>query len=707
MRLKKLVIAGFRGFAEEAEFDLDADVILVSGPNGAGKTSFFDAILWGLTGSVARVGPNDAIVNRFSSFGDARVEVHLTDEAGSEVEVVRRFDGSESLSVKRGEERRSGTTAQAVILEALWPDGQGSSDPVVSFAQSLTKSVYLEQDRVSHFVEADDEQQRFDVVGEIVGAGRLGELSRQLESGRRAWTRATNRLSEEFEPTGRRLRQIESRLSEISGGEELRAVESVWRDWVDAVAAQGEPADVEVTPERRAAELDSLLDRLARRQRATESEVGAVQRLQILVAEPPIVPDAPPELEGTLATLTEQVQAASVDLRKAEAAASEARRERLAEVDDRQSLGALAQLALRHLGDECPVCTQSYDRAATTDRLRHLVDAADLAPEIHEDGVLLQAADRLRDLEESLADAEAATREMELSSRRRRDWEAQVASLVSEAGFPEGEIPDSDLLVSEIERRRQRVGELRQLRDAGEEISVSLARLAEAAEAETLRGELRNLQSAVSAHESEMSKRQQAANNAEQLHEAIRSISESFVVDELTRIEPLLQRIYATVDPHPAFRAVRFLTKMHRGRGRLWTAVEASAGDEAITVDEPRTVLSSSQLNVLALSAFLALNLSVPTPPLSTIALDDPLQSLDDVNLLGLSDLLRRLRSQRQVILSTHDHRLANLLERKLRPVEAGERTVSISMTGWDRSGPRIDFADVPRGDSELRLVSA
>jgi hypothetical protein len=51
--------------------------------------------------------------------------------------------------------------------------------------------------------------------------------------------------------------------------------------------------------------------------------------------------------------------------------------------------------------------------------------------------------------------------------------------------------------------------------------------------------------------------------------------------------------------------------------------------------------LSSSQLNVLAVSAFLALNPGVETLPLNAVALDDPLQSLDDVNLLSLIDLPR------------------------------------------------------------------
>lgn len=76
---------------------------------------------------------------------------------------------------------------------------------------------------------------------------------------------------------------------------------------------------------------------------------------------------------------------------------------------------------------------------------------------------------------------------------------------------------------------------------------------------------------------------------------------------QLDQIDPLLQRIYATADPHPSFRAVRLLTKVARGRGRLNAAVFDPHAD--LSTDSPETVLSSSQLNALAVSVCLALNL--------------------------------------------------------------------------------------------------
>ena len=109
-----------------------------------------------------------------------------------------------------------------------------------------------------------------------------------------------------------------------------------------------------------------------------------------------------------------------------------------------------------------------------------------------------------------------------------------------------------------------------------------------------------------------------------------------------------------------------------------------------LSCDAPEVILSSSQLNALAVSVFLSLNLGVSTLPLQTAILDDPLQSLDDLNLLGVVDLLRRTRDARQLIVSTHDSRFGDLLAKKLRPVSDNQRTRVIEFGGWTRQGPTI-----------------
>jgi hypothetical protein len=186
--------------------------------------------------------------------------------------------------------------------------------------------------------------------------------------------------------------------------------------------------------------------------------------------------------------------------------------------------------------------------------------------------------------------------------------------------------------------------------------------------------------------------------------DALRDASSSVVDAQLTRVEPLLQRIYATADPHPSLRDIRLALSISRGKGRLDTPLDDS--QRPISASQPAAVLSSSQRNALAVSVFLALNLGVPSLPLKAAMLDDPLQSLDDVNLLGLIDLLRRTKDLRQLVVSTHDRRFGRLLERKLRPITAEQRTVVIELTGWGRRGPTVSQSDARRDKEIIRIAA-
>ena len=97
----------------------------------------------------------------------------------------------------------------------------------------------------------------------------------------------------------------------------------------------------------------------------------------------------------------------------------------------------------------------------------------------------------------------------------------------------------------------------------------------------------------------------------------------------------------------------------------------------------------------------------IARPPLAALLLDDPLQSLDDVNLLGLVDLLRRTKDQRQLCVSTHDSRFATLLARKLRPSDAEGRTIVIELEGWQREGPFVETREVKCDPVPLRLIAS
>lgn len=87
----------------------------------------------------------------------------------------------------------------------------------------------------------------------------------------------------------------------------------------------------------------------------------------------------------------------------------------------------------------------------------------------------------------------------------------------------------------------------------------------------------------------------------------------------------------------------------------------------------PSLYFSSAQLNILSLSIFLARALHVEHKgkPVSTILIDDPIQSMDSINVLATIDLLRNIsiKFDKQIILSTHDENFHELLKLKIQKV--------------------------------------
>lgn len=706
MRIKTLTISGFRGFARSETFNLDGDAVVIAGVNGSGKTSFFDAILWCLTGSVDRLrGEASEVVSKYSPSGEARVELVLRSEDGTDVTVVRRFDGRAHVSFREAAGELSGPAADARVLEVLWPDASFAAEPQAALSRSLTRATYLQQDRVREFVESDSEQERFQVVSELVGVGRVEELQRQLETGRNNWSRATNSLEREVAPLRSQFSALKERISRLGSAGQDNAADQLVRDWAERARKLVPSDEVDrLSRDRSARNLDGVISALQARQLSAERAVALLQRLLAHLDRPvPVPPDVIP-LEEAERTADDELRRASELLATAQEAAAQERRRQVEEQDHTESMRALAQLALQHLAEHCPVCEQPIDEGATRSRLTAFLN--DIPEEELSTTVVTVhlAASAVESAEQRLAESRAALRSARTAGDAYAAWQQTLSDLAEQATLEvssdlerQANEKGADLRVS-VDLARQLIGE-------GEHLSVLLARSAEIAQREDLERQAEALSNEVTGREQDLTARLETGEVASGILDRLREVNAEIVAAQLERVAPLLQRIYAQVDPHPSFRAVSFLTRTVRGRGRLWTALDDIGAH--VSVDEPSAVLSSSQLNVLAVSTFLALNLGIETLPLQVVALDDPLQSLDTVNLLGLADLLRRVKSTRQVIVSSHDERLATLLARKLRPVSETESAHLIRLTGWTREGPSVSQEAIRPDVPPLRLVAS
>ena len=63
MRLRKLVVHGFKSFADRTEFVFDSPVTGIVGPNGCGKSNVVDAFKWILGEQTAKSLGSDAMLD--------------------------------------------------------------------------------------------------------------------------------------------------------------------------------------------------------------------------------------------------------------------------------------------------------------------------------------------------------------------------------------------------------------------------------------------------------------------------------------------------------------------------------------------------------------------------------------------------------------------------------------------------------------------
>ena len=271
MRLKKLIVQGFKSFADRTEFVFDSPITGIVGPNGCGKSNVVDAFKWVLGEQSAKSLRGEAMLDVIFNGSAARKPSGI-----AEVVLVfdnpLRGDGTRVLSLDMDE---------VSVGRRLYRDG--TSEYQLNNATARLKDIrelfldtgvgvdaysVIEQGRVAALLEANPEERRL-IFEEAAGISKFKQRKKESQRKLEKVDQNLLRVNDIVEEVDKRLRSVKiqagrartyqeysQRLGELRLSYTLREYH----------AHQGELADLQTKNEDAQFRLDDAAANLARKQ---------------------------------------------------------------------------------------------------------------------------------------------------------------------------------------------------------------------------------------------------------------------------------------------------------------------------------------------------------------------------------------------------------------------------------------------------------
>src|SRR5579872_1277704 len=210
MRLKKLILQGFKSFADRTEFVFDRAITGIVGPNGCGKSNVVDAFKWVLGEQSAKSLRGDAMMDVIFNGSGTRKPAGLA-------EVVLVFENPQDAEGKRA---FNVDTDEVAVGRRLFRDG--TSEYQVNNSTTRLKDVreifldtgvgvdaysVIEQGRVAAMLDANPEERRL-IFEEAAGISKFKARKKESERKLEKVDQNLLRVNDIVEEVDKRLRSV-------------------------------------------------------------------------------------------------------------------------------------------------------------------------------------------------------------------------------------------------------------------------------------------------------------------------------------------------------------------------------------------------------------------------------------------------------------------------------------------------------------------
>jgi chromosome segregation protein len=210
MRLKKLILQGFKSFADRTEFVFDCPITGIVGPNGCGKSNVVDAFKWVLGEQSAKSLRGDAMLDVIFNGSGGRKPAGMA-EVVLVFENPLREDGTRLLALD---------TDDVAVGRRLFRDG--SSEYQLNNQTSRLKDIrelfldtgvgvdaysVIEQGRVAALLEANPEERRL-IFEEAAGISKFKQRKKEAQRKLEKVDQNLLRVNDIVEEVDKRLRSV-------------------------------------------------------------------------------------------------------------------------------------------------------------------------------------------------------------------------------------------------------------------------------------------------------------------------------------------------------------------------------------------------------------------------------------------------------------------------------------------------------------------